>query len=100
LHTGFFDRGGSLTGPGRRFRTGLRHDRHDLHAGLNRLADSHGLLNSLDIFVCPAVDVVEVLAQAVQQPADFFRHACHGEILVRAVDILARTAGPAHRMSV
>jgi hypothetical protein len=51
------------------------------------------LLNALDLLVRPVVDLVEVLASAVQEPADLFRHACHGEILVRRVDIRARCAG-------
>jgi hypothetical protein len=44
----------------------------------------------LDLFVCPQVDLVEVLTEAVEQPANFFRHPCHGEKLVRRIGILTR----------
>jgi hypothetical protein len=45
------------------------------------------LLNAPNLFVRLSVDLVKVLAKAIQQPADFFRHACHREKLVRRVDI-------------
>jgi hypothetical protein len=47
-------------------------DRHDLRACLQRAASSHGLLNALNLFVCPPVDLVEVLTKAIQEPADLF----------------------------
>jgi hypothetical protein len=47
----------------------------------------------LDLFVGAPVDLVEVLAKAVQKPADLFRDARHGEKLVRRVHVLARRAG-------
>jgi len=51
------------------------------------------LQDALDFFVCAPVDFVAVLAKAIQKPADFFRHACHGEKLVRLVDVFACRAG-------
>jgi hypothetical protein len=75
------------------FCTGFGHDRHDLRAGLQRAAHSHRLLDALDLFVGALVDLVEVLAKAVQKPADLFRDARHGEKLVRRVHVLACRAG-------
>jgi hypothetical protein len=73
--------------------TSFGQDRHNLRAGLQRAPDSHGLLNALYLFVCSPVDLIEVLAKAVQKPADFFRNAGHGEKLVRRVDVLTGGAG-------
>jgi hypothetical protein len=85
--------GGDLGGLGSCIRTRLGQDGHDLRARLQRAPDSHGLLYALDLFVCAPVDRVEVLTKTVQKPADFFRDACHGEKLVRRVDIFAGRAG-------
>jgi hypothetical protein len=73
--------------------TSFGQDRHNLRACLQRAPDSHGLLNALNLFVCAPVDLVEVLTEAIQKPADFLRHACHGEKLVRRVDVLACRVG-------
>jgi hypothetical protein len=73
--------------------TGFGQYRHNLRAGLQRAPDSHGLLYALNLFVGPSVDLVEVLAKAIQKLTDFFRDARHGEKLVRRVDVLARRVG-------
>jgi hypothetical protein len=93
LRAEFRDSAGDLSGLGLCFRTGFSHDRHDLCAGLQGAADSRGLLDALDLLVCALVDLVEILAKAMQKPADLFRHARHGEKLVRRLDVLARCAG-------
>jgi hypothetical protein len=85
--------GGDLGSLGGRFSTGFGHDRHDLRAGLQRSPDSHGLLNALNLFVCPPVNLVEVLAKAIQKPTDLFGDARHGKKLVCRVDVLTGSVG-------
>jgi hypothetical protein len=91
LCAGFLNRRGSLGGLGCCFCASFGHDRHDLCAGLNRVADTYRL-DLLDLFVCPQIDLVEILAEAIEEPANFFGHACHGEKLVCLADVLGRCA--------
>jgi hypothetical protein len=51
------------------------------------------LLNALNLFVGSPVDLVEVLAKPIEKPADFFRHARHGEKLIGLADVLACCTG-------
>jgi hypothetical protein len=51
------------------------------------------LLDALDLYVGALVDFIQVLAKAVQKPADFFRDTCHGEEFVRLANVFARNAG-------
>jgi hypothetical protein len=60
--------------------TGAGHYRHNLGTPHCSVAQMHGcLLNPLNLLVRVAVDLLQILTQAVKESADLFRNTCHRE---------------------